>query len=135
MSSFNLYGVVAVVAADGKNKKSNPSESWDEACKDFFEFISSKEKQCPKNAFLGLCEAGFVKGYPRGKYFKTNRVNKNKEYAIEAVSYLRKYPKVTMASKNKIWEAVLKKLSLDKKKHNSQMDVVIALYLNNLLMI
>jgi hypothetical protein len=40
-----------------------------------------------------------------------------------------------MDSKNEIWEAVLKKLSLDKKKHNSQMDVVIALYLNNLLMI
>jgi hypothetical protein len=96
MSSFNLYGVVAVVAVDGKNKKSNPSESWDEARKDFFEFISSREKQCPKNTSLGLCEEVLVNGIPKGSYTKSV---KNKKFAIRAVEILKQNSHTTFLPK------------------------------------
>lgn len=76
-----------------------------------------------------------LKGYPKGKYLKSNKVNKNKQYALEAISYLQNYPDVTYNLRNEIWKTIFKKLSINKKKHNSQMDVVIALYLNNLLLL
>ena len=29
---------------------------------------SSRKKGCPQSAFLGLCEDGYVKGIPQGRY-------------------------------------------------------------------
>ena len=34
----------------------------------FMDSKSSQEKGCPKSAFLGLCEEGFIKEISKGKY-------------------------------------------------------------------
>ncbi|WP_420865668.1 DUF6979 family protein [Dickeya oryzae] len=39
------------------------------------------KKSCPLSAFLGLCEDGYIKGIPKGKYTKSY---KNKKYAVVA---------------------------------------------------
>lgn len=34
---------------------------------------SSQEKSCPKNAFLGLCEEGLVKGITKRELYKVRK--------------------------------------------------------------
>lgn len=61
-SIYNKYGLAAKEAALIGD---NPTEAWKIAVKDF-DSESAKVKSCPKNAFLGLCEAGLVKGIQPG---------------------------------------------------------------------
>tara|TARA_R110001592_G_scaffold25816_10_gene97628 strand:- start:155 stop:553 length:399 start_codon:yes stop_codon:yes gene_type:complete len=125
-SNYNKYGFAAKEAA---LISGNPVESWKIAVKDF-DSESSKTKGCPKNAFLGLCEAGFVKGIKSGSYFKSKKPNLNKKYAIKAVELLISNSNL---SEKELWELVREELNLGVKKHNSQMDVVIALWENGLI--
>ena len=53
---------------------------------------------------------------------------KNKEYALKAVAILKQNNHTTFSPKE-LWE----KLELGDKRHNSQMDVVIALWDHNLI--
>jgi hypothetical protein len=68
--------------------------------KEVFPTKSAQEKPCPKNIFLGLCEAGFVKGIPKGKVTKSV---KNKEYAIKAVAVLKQNTQTTFSPKE-LWD-------------------------------
>jgi hypothetical protein len=68
--------------------------------KEVFPTKSSQEKPCPKTTFLGLCEAGFVKGIPKGKVTKSV---KNKEYAIKAVAVLKQNTQTTFSPKE-LWD-------------------------------
>jgi hypothetical protein len=114
--NYNKYGFAAKKAA---LISGNPIESWKIAVKDFAS-ESSKTKPCPKNTFLGLCEAGLVKGIPKGNYTKSI---KNKEYALKAVTILKQNKEIKFSPKE-LWE----KLELGNKRSNSQMDVVLALW-------
>ncbi len=122
------YGKAALEAAKLVNRENiNPREAWEEAVeKEFLHSVSCQEKGCPKGAFLGLCENGMVKNIPSGKYTKSKE---NKRYAINAV-------KILGDNKNKrftpgeLWIAVLKLGGINKKAHNSQMNVVLALWNN-----
>jgi hypothetical protein len=79
----------------------------------------------PRGAFLGLCEEGLVKGIPAGKYAASKD---NKAYAVEAVALLTEDARKW--STGELWRAV----SNDPvKAHNSQMDVVMALWKNDLI--
>lgn len=102
-----------------------PPEAWQLAAKDIFKNNSTSiKKGCPKNAFLGLCEEGLVKGVEKGKY---TRSDLNKTYAIKAVEVLKERSKEYKP--RELWIEVLKRRGGDVKKvHNSQMDVVLALW-------
>ncbi|SFD28293.1 DUF6979 family protein [Algibacter pectinivorans] len=117
----NKYGLAAKEAA---LIGGNPIEAWRAAVQNF-DSESAKLKGCPKNAFLGLCEAGLVKGIKSGSYFTRKKENLNKKYAITAVNLLATNP---CLNKNELWKEVREKLVLGEKKHNSQMDVVLALW-------
>lgn len=127
MKTYNKYGLVAKEAVVIGEK---PVVSWVESVSKSFTSKNSKEKACPRNAFLGLCEAGLVKGIKAGVYFKNKKENLNKKYAIKAVEILKENPSL---SKNELWDKVRERLALGEKKHNSQMDVVLALWENNLI--
>lgn len=126
-SIYNKYGLAAKEAV---LQGGNPVESWEMVVNDIFYTESSRTKGCPKNAFLGLCEAGLVKGVKPGSYFKSNKPNLNKQYAITAVKLLIVDPKI---SKKELWEKVKGELNLGEKRHNSQMDVVLALWENGVI--
>ncbi|AZJ32253.1 hypothetical protein SAMN05444344_3054 [Tenacibaculum mesophilum] len=124
---YNKYGSAAKQAAEiGEN----PVDSWEQAVSTYFTSESSKQKGCPRNAFLGLCEVGLIKGIKDGVYLKSKRENLNKKYAITAVEILNEIPSFTQ---KELWDKVREKLALGEKKHNSQMDVVLALWQNNLI--
>ncbi|WP_405606240.1 DUF6979 family protein [Polaribacter sp. Asnod1-A03] len=121
ISIYNKYGFAAKEAT---LIGGNPLESWEIAVKDF-DSESSKTKPCPKNTFLGLCEAGLVKGIKPGSYFISKKENLNKKYAIKAVELL---VLDSNLSKNQLWKKVREELGIGEKEHNSQMDVVLALW-------
>jgi hypothetical protein len=66
----------------------------------------AQKKPFPKNAFIGLCEAGLVRSIPQGNYAARSGEQKNKEYAIKAVELIKGKP--ALANDNKpLWEAVM----------------------------
>jgi hypothetical protein len=127
MKKYNNYGLCAKEAVLNGN---DPINSWKIAIENNLTSKSSKIKACPKNAFLGLCEEGLVKGIKSGSFFKSKKPNLNKKYAITAVDILKENSNL---SKKELWGKVSERLNLGNKRHNSQMDVVLALWEHGLI--
>ena len=93
-----------------------------------------REKSCPRCAFLGLCEKGYVEGIGPGRYSAREI---KKKYAVDAVDLLRKDRRVARdielhADDTKLLATDImnlwKKIVPVTKKHNQQMHVVVALW-------
>ena len=118
------YGQVAKIATELliSNQVSDPIKAWDVAAAQVFpNSISSRNKNCPKNSFLGLCEDGYIANVTRGSY---TRSEKNKNYAIKAMPLLNANP---LLAEKELWKLVINEPD---KKHNYQMDVVKTLWDN-----
>lgn len=86
-------------------QRKSPLEAWSSAVRRIFsESISCQQKGCPKTAYLGLCEEGFIKGVPPGKY---TRSSKNKCYAIDAVKLLKQEPALA-GDQELLWSKVVR---------------------------
>ncbi len=110
-----------------KNKLS-PKDAWCKITDEFFkEKKTMKQKGCPKDTFLGLCEEGLIKGIPKGEY---TRSKENKKYGLIGLQILKSYPNIDNA--HELWNKVMKKLEKNIN-HNNQMDVVLALWKKNLI--
>jgi hypothetical protein len=123
----NKYGEAALVAARAETfgKAITPSDRWNEATKKLYPNNPSlQRKGGPRNAFLSLCEAGLVKGIPAGQYAPSH---KDKNYAARAVSLLEAGTHKTI---NTLWAEVTDGEDVP---HQSQMDVVLALWKNDLI--
>ncbi|WP_375143761.1 hypothetical protein [Acuticoccus sp. MNP-M23] len=123
------YGIVAVNAARllAGEGSSSPRSAWEQAAKAVFpNSPSSQCKGCPRNAFLALCEMGLLARVVTGSY---TRSEKNKSYVCRALMALR-LDHTLATDKQALWKrAVLG----EPKKHNSQMDVLLALWRNRLI--
>lgn len=86
---------------------------------------AARNKGCPRGAFLGLCEEGLVKGIPEGHY---TAAKNNKAYAVRAAALL--LEGAQSWSIGSLWRAVADDPA---KEHNSQMDIVLALWKNGLI--
>jgi hypothetical protein len=105
----------------------SPRIAWDQATTHIFGAgTAAQEKGCPRDAFLGLCEEGLIKGIPQGSY--CNSV-KNKRYALSALAHLQLNPSLSKQPML-LWHQVLEG---EHKTYNSQMDIVIALWNSGLL--
>ena|ERR1039458_5770989 len=123
------YGDTAVLATKLASAATviSPVKGWKLAATEVFpDSPSSQDKGCPRGAFLGLCEEGLVKRVAPGIY---TRSRKNKKYALQAFDLLCADPSLSNDPKI-LWRRVM---DGDKKAHNSQMDVVIALWKMKLL--
>lgn len=107
-----------------KRKATNPQDAWDQATSSFLS--SSRDKSCPRNAFLGLCSAGYVRGGASGNFTPSR---KKKKYALKAADMLKANSSLTSLGDIGLWQKVMKAVGepVDKV-HNQQMDVVITLY-------
>jgi hypothetical protein len=116
----NKYGISAVIAARAF-AMTDPLAQWKQAVATIFPMsVESQKKGCPRSAFLGLCEAGYVRGIASGKYTTSQD---NKAYAIRAIEILQSGYKPQSAKE--LW---LQVMNGRKKAHNSQADVVLALW-------
>ena len=123
MDNYGKYGLVALNAVNKLNisQEMDPGNAWDEAAVEVFPTqLSSSKKSCPRTAFLGLCEEGKVKGVKAGDYTSSKA---NKAYANDAADLLQSSPTLT---KKELWCNVI--ANKEPKVHNSQMNVVAALF-------
>jgi Family of unknown function (DUF6979) len=121
---MNGYKNAAVEAARwiASSMGRGPAEGWAAAvAREFPTSESSQKKSCPRDAFLGLCEEGLVKGVVSGDY---TRSEKNKKYAVEAVRLLSCEPELAVDIPG-LWHRVL---NGEPKAYNQQMHVVIGLW-------
>lgn len=123
MRQYGKYGLVALNAINKIEHypETTPQDVWENAALSvFLTQSSSRVKDCPKSAFLGLCELGAVKGVAKGKY--TSSVD-NKKYAEDALSFLKQDSNL---ENKELWDLVINNKT--PKQHNSQMNVVLALF-------
>jgi len=123
------YGMTAVKAANllQQGRVDSPPEAWRSAAHTVFpDSMSSQQKGCPRDTFLGLCQEGLVRGIPRGKY---TRSELNKEYGLTAIALLR-HESALAKDARQLWRRVV---GAGKKVHNQQMDVVISLWEDDLI--
>jgi len=122
----NRYGEAALMAARGSSARTHPVARWDSAMERLYPTSpTARKKGCPRGAFLGLCEEGLVKGIPAGNYTASTD---NKAYALRAAALLTKGTRSWSISE--LWRAVTND---PEKTHNSQMDIVLALWKNDLI--
>ncbi|WP_238653205.1 DUF6979 family protein [Paenibacillus piscarius] len=92
---MSKYGLAAIKAASliKDEPGCTPLNGWNQSTNELYgENTHSQRKGCPKNAFLGLCEEGLIRGISKGNY------------------------------------------AYKRKSHNSQMDVVLALWNKGLIL-
>jgi hypothetical protein len=72
---MNQFGKTAIRAVELfiSRKVNTPEEAWREATNEVIDSRSSRDKCCPKNAFLALCSEGTVKGIPVGDYTSSEK--------------------------------------------------------------
>jgi hypothetical protein len=124
------FGEVAVKATRRLNSAevSDPREAWHSAAQALLSYSTSMmRKHCPRNAYLGLCEVGLVKGAPRGPWITSD---KNKLYAVRTVQELRTDPTWLDRPTRLLWRVVSQSPI---KAQNNQIDVVFELWRNGLI--
>ena len=123
----NRYGEAAIMAARTSSAAGlDPVVRWESAMEKLYPTSpTARKKGCPRGAFLGLCEEGLVRGIPAGRYTASKD---NKAYAVRAAELLREGKQSWSTSL--LWRAVTDD---PEKIHNSQMDVVMALWKNDLI--
>jgi hypothetical protein len=83
----NRYGEAALMAArQGPPADNNPVARWESAMEKLYPTsTAARKKSCPRGAFLGLCEEGWLRAYRPGRYTASKD---NKAYAVRAVALL-----------------------------------------------
>jgi hypothetical protein len=121
----NRYGEAALIAARD-SAGTSPAKRWQSAVEKVYPTsVSAQKKGGPRGAFLGLCEEGLVKGIPAGQYTTSKD---NKTYVVRAAELLIEGKQKWSISE--LWRAVADD---PEKAHNSQMDIVLALWKNGLI--
>jgi len=123
---MNKYNQAAIKAVELMHKDlcHSPIEAWKIATAEVFgEGTWGAKKGCPKNAFLGLCEEGYIKGISSGVY-NSRRDSKNKRYVVKAASIIKEQPDF-LNNKKELWNQVTEGNRIS---HNYQLDVLEALW-------
>ncbi|WP_151994730.1 DUF6979 family protein [Buttiauxella massiliensis] len=114
------YGIITLHAVELIRQQLSPIEAWHRA-------VAGKEKGCPKSAFLGLCQFGWVKDVPRGEYLSSRALNgPNKDYTIRAAQLLLADSEAVYTPRQ-LWTLSIADLNQPPANHNQQMNVALAL--------
>lgn len=118
------FGEAAIRAVNlvSQDDALSPVDAWKKAVGEFFPGSKhQRRKGCPRDAFLGLCEMGVVRGIRAGSYTTSE---KNKGYAVRALAALRSDPSL-VEHKTRLWAIALEGAD---KEENKQMDVLVTLW-------
>jgi hypothetical protein len=123
----NRYGEAALMATRrGSSTDIDPVARWESAMKQLYPTSpAARRKDCPRGAFLGLCEEGLVNDIPAGHYTASKD---DKAYAVRAAALLAEGTQSW--SRSTLWQAVTND---PEKTHDGQLDVVLALWKNGLI--
>jgi hypothetical protein len=125
------YGDCARESARLAASGMHPPDAWEKVSASVFGGGTwSQRKGCPRGAFLGLCSVGLVRGVPaRHSGPSAGAAGRNGGYAVKAVRILRISPELA-SDKRALWARVMEG---EEKRHNEQMDVVLALFNDGLI--
>ncbi|MCR1319075.1 hypothetical protein NR352_19200 [Enterobacter soli] len=119
-ASKSSYAVMTLNAVKLIRQRFAPVEAWSRA-------VAGKEKGCPKSAFLGLCQFGWVKDVPAGEYLSTRALaGPNKDYSIRAAQLLLAELDADYTPQA-LWALSIADCIQPPANHNQQMNVVLAL--------
>ncbi len=118
---MNKYGDAALRSVQLYKLHYDPLLAWELATIEIFGESTSQQKVCPKSTFLGLCQNGLIRGIKEGNYTSSKE---NTEYALKAVEFL--LQNWNYISPIELW----KEIQPSDISHNSQMDVVLALWVS-----
>lgn len=124
---MNRYTEIVVKAINTikEGRVQNPVEAWDKSLTDVFgNNITSYNRNCARNTFLGLCEEGYIKGINKGKYTLSKI---NKEYVVKLRDTIYKNQ---VSNEDNIWLAI----NMSDKKHYLQLQIVKELYEEKILL-
>lgn len=119
------FGRVAIGAAIRCRAGALPKVAWAQEITHETSSPSSRSKSCPMHAFVGLADAGLIRGVSSRN---AAQHSVNAEYAVAAVDFLRACPELADAEHD-LWQEIHR----DRPRviaHNGQLDVVLALWLN-----
>jgi hypothetical protein len=123
------YGATAVRSVELLLSGSGSADAaWNRVVKELFDGPDAQRKSCPREAFLGLCEAGLIAGVPSDACNTTGSPGRNRMYAIAATRLLLAEPRLAHEGKAKLWRRVISAAGDDPgKRENAQLDVVLSL--------
>ena len=136
---FTMYEYAAlkaycIIVSNGYSTLKEYEEAWSEALKEITDKKSNITKGCPRKAFVGLCEDGYLKNIPA---IPNKNSGFNKNYAIEAVNYLQNHKdEVEVIKASILWEKLSSNIDSEtkaRKCYNEQMHVILALWNKNLI--
>ncbi|MEQ4511943.1 MAG: hypothetical protein ABN480_15250 [Dickeya sp.] len=117
------YGKIAVSVVEKYKPGQDIRQCWECEFVGVTDKESSIKKSCPLSAFLGLCEAGYIKGIPKGKYTKSY---KNKKYAVVAADIVLAGDNVNH-DPDMLWQKLKEYIPDRCDTPNSQVNIVLAL--------
>ena len=126
----NRYGEAALMAVrmETYGKALTPADRWEDAVRKLYPTTPiGQKKSAPRAAFVGLCEAGLVKGIAAGASPMSTSESRSKGFALAAVVLLKAGSHTTVSQ---LWSGVTEGLEVQ---HGAQMDVVLALWKNGLI--
>ena len=129
--TYRNYGKVAIEATKHiQETGEHPRTAWNNFAEEIFgEGTNGANKNCPRSAYLGLCEDGLVVGVPSGDYVKEQKGKKlNKSYATQAVRMLFNNPLLENDNPDELWSKVMEAIGGNPENHDNQMNVVLALW-------
>jgi hypothetical protein len=131
---MSKYGDTAVRAAGLLREGCGSArDAWQTIADQVFaDSEDGKRKTCPREAFLGLCQAGLIRGVSAATCVEAES-GLNRGYARKAVRLLAADPKLAKGTSPALWRRVMKELGVSRKEHNRQMDVVLALWNEHLI--
>jgi hypothetical protein len=116
---YGLFGRTAVKAVGyARRPEYEPMDAWNKAAAEEIGNENTRDKICPRSAFLCLCEAGLVDGV------SIRKAGERKQYARIAVDRLRSDPQLSGLSPNALWTRTIG----EHRSHQSEMNVVLALW-------
>jgi hypothetical protein len=126
-----IFGKVAVEATRllKSERVDDPREAWLSAAQALGCSRGMAVKGCPRGAYLGLCDAGLVKGVPTPRGRPWTRSVDNKRYAIKAVEALLRDETLRCRLAD-LWREASQPRTIV---HNGQLDVVLGLWAERLI--
>jgi hypothetical protein len=121
----NMYGRAAVRAAQmlQESTSSDPEAAWKRAITLETESKDSRDKPCPRGAFLGLCGGGHIPGCSKRSAFLRNT---NGDYAVRMLRAIQKDESL-LGDRERLWKAAIGR-GRDSPSEQGQIDVVVSLW-------
>lgn len=122
------YGDTAVEAAVLlRNGYRSAEDAWRVVAGEVFrDAPAARGKVCLRETFLGLCQAGLIRGVEATRCVPSDS-GLNRGYSVAAVRLLAADPGLGQRGASELWRRVMNEVGAEPtKRHNQQMDVVLA---------